>query len=254
MEEALQGAMLKKAGIKVKVGLYSNEIRSFYRSYFKYKGTSLPFVTCKIAVSKDYFMSDKNKKWLTNEYSRQRVHMMRSNHDCLLTSSGTIISDNPRLNCRIAGLEKRSPARAILDNFLSIPIRSKVFRDAYRIRTIVFYNKLNKKKIKLMKNLNVEAYKIDVDPDGNLHLKKILYKLKNLGFSRIFLESGFKLTSNFLKLNLVNDLNLFISSKNLGVNGHGNIKNYFRTFLSNKIKINEKVNLFGDKLITYKLN
>ena len=81
-----------------------------------------------------------------------------------------------------------------------------------------------------------------------------MYKLKNLGFSRIFLESGFKLTSNFLKLNLVNDLNLFISSKNLGVNGHGNIKNYFRTFLSNKIKINEKVNLFGDKLITYKLN
>ena len=62
-----------------------------------------------------------------------------------------------------------------------------------------------------------------------------------------------RLTINFLRKNLVDDLNLFVSNKNLGKNGKNNIKNQLRLFLKNKKSINEKVNLFGEKLITYKI-
>ena len=75
-----------------------------------------------------------------------------------------------------------------------------------------------------------------------------------MGFNRILVESGTTLINNFLTNNLVDDLNLFISDKNLGMNGQANIKNKLRFFLKNKKKINEKVNLFGDKLINYKIN
>ena len=71
-------------------------------------------------------------------------------------------------------------------------------------------------------------------------MNKSLIKAKKLGFSRIFLESGIKLTTNFI-------------NKNLGEDGFGNIKKYFRLFLHNKKNTTEKVNLFGEKLITYKL-
>ena len=111
----------------------------------------------------------------------------------------------------------------------------------------------NKKKIKLLKNLGVKAYKIPVNINGDLDLKTVLFKALKLGFSRIFLETGIKLTTNFLKENLVNDLKIFISNKNLNKNGEGSIKKYFTTLLKRKKYFYEKVNLLDDKLISYKI-
>ena len=84
----------------------------------------MPFVTCKIAASKDLFTINKRKKWITNIYSRGRVHLMRSQHDVIITSSKTIKKDDPILNCRINGLEMRSPKIVILDTNLTIPLKS----------------------------------------------------------------------------------------------------------------------------------
>ena len=109
-------SILNSKGIEVKNNFDINKINTFYRSYLKFKKIGLPFVTCKIAISKDYYTINKKKKWITNQYSRGRVHLIRSNHDCIITSSKTIIDDNPKLNCRILGLENESPSRVILDN------------------------------------------------------------------------------------------------------------------------------------------
>ena len=78
-------------------------------------------------------------------------------------------------------------------------------------------------------------------------------KVKILGFSRIFLESGLNLTTNFLNKGLVNDFQLFISSKNLGKNGNNSFKKNMNLFLKNRKFINAKVNLFGDRLISYRV-
>ena len=243
----------KKMGISVNKGIDVHKINTFYRSYLKSKRNILPFVTCKMAVSKDFFTINKKNKWITNKFSRGRVHLMRSNHDCIMTSSKTIINDNPRLTCRIDGLKNTSPSRIILDNKLKISLRSRIVKEATFYRTIIFYNKFNKKKIKLLKNLKIKLFKLPVDADDNLNLREVLIKAKELGFYRIFLESGMRLTSNFLYKNLVDDFNLFISNKNLGKNGKSNIKNHLKLFLKNKKSINEKVNLLGEKLITYKI-
>ena len=79
-------------------------------------------------------------------------------------------------------------------------------------------------------------------------------KSKDLGFHRILVESGITLINNILINNLADNLNLFISNKNLGKNGQSNIKNKIKFFLKKKKKIKERVNLFGDKLINYKIN
>ncbi len=241
----------KRNGINVKSNISLSDTSHFYRSYIKSKSSSLPFVTSKLAISKDFFTINKKDKWITNKYSRGRVHLMRSNHDCVLTSSNTIIKDNPRLNCRIHGLENRSPSRIILDNKLQIPIKSKIFNEACIIPTIIFYNRFNKKKIRLLKSLKIKTIKTTLDDNGNLNLREMLIKAKKLGFYRIFLETGLKLTTNFLSENLVDDFKLFISNRNLGTNGRGCIKKYLKFYLRDKRCINEKVNLFGDKLKFY---
>lgn len=245
--------LLKKNKILVNKGNSENKLKYFYRSYIKYKTTPFPFVTCKIAVSNDFFTVNKKKEWITNGYSRSRVHLMRSYHDCIITSSQTIIKDNSKLNCRINGLRQRSPVKIILDNNLKIPINANVLNKKNKNRTIIFYNNFNKLKIKRLKNLGVKIYKVSLDSDKNLDLKEILTKLRKLGFQRVFVESGIKLTTNFLYNNLVDDFKLFISNKNLGKNGMYNIKKSLNKFLKNKKTIFDKVNLFGDKLITYKI-
>ena len=140
-----------------------------------------------------------------------------------------------------------------IDNKFKIKINSKVIKDAKNHHTIIFYNQINKRKIKLLKKLKIRIYKIPIDIEGNLDLKKSLIKAQALGFSRIFLEFGIKLTTNFLNKKLVDDFKLFISNKNLKKNGGGSIRKYFGSVLKNKKKITEKVNLSGEKFISYKL-
>ena len=243
----------KNNGIKTNVGINSKEMRDFYRSYFISKKKNLPFVTLKLASSKDYKTINKNRTWITNIYSRSRVHLMRSNHDSIITSSNTIINDNPQLNCRINGLESRSPVIIILDNNLRISINSKIFKRNLRNKIIIFYNKGNIKKVNLLQKNKVRVIKSSLNLDNNLDLSIVLLKIKKLGFSRVFVECGKILATNFLNNNLVNDFKLFISNEQFKKNGSGSIKKYFTTFLKNKKYNIEKVNLFGDKLISFKV-
>ena len=242
---------LQAKKISVFKGVNSNEIKFFYRSYIKAKNYSLPFVTCKLAISKDFFTVNKKNKWITNIFSRSRVHLMRSNHDCVLTSSKTIIDDNSELTCRINGLISRSPSRIILDTKLKIPLNSKIIKNACKYPTIIFHNTFKKKKIRLLKKLRVKTFILPLDDHKKLDLKEVLIKAKKLGFYRIFLESGLELTTDFLNKNLVDDLKLFISNNNLGKNGMNNIKNNLKIFTKKRYETKEKVNLLGDQLITY---
>ena len=246
-------SLLNKENISVNKGVYQNEVKNFYRSYFKSKKSPLPFVTCKLAISKDHFTIVKKNKWITNNYSRARAHLIRSYHDCIITSSKTIIADNSRLTCRIDGLNNRSPSRIILDNKLNIPLKSNIIKEASKYRTIIFYNKFNKKKIAQLKKLRVKLFKISRDENNNLDLHKVLVKAKSLGFYRILVESGMKLINNFLNKNLIDDFNLFISNKKLEKRGKAKITNDLKLFLMKKKSYIEKVNLFGEKLIIYKI-
>ena len=243
--------LLKKNKIYVQNGILNYDIKNFYKSYFKYKKKRLPFVTAKMAISNDFYTINNKKKWITNKFSRGRVHLIRSNHDCILTSVNTVIADNSRLTCRIDGLERLSPSRIILDKRLKIPINSNIVKTANKIRTIIFFNKIYPKKIKILKSLKIELVHSNLCEDGNFDLKNILTKIKSLGFSRIFLETGLKLMTNFLNNNLVDDFQLFVSSKNIGKNGANSFKKNMNLFLKNKKFITKKINLFGDRLISY---
>ena len=244
---------LKKKNILVNSGLLSGKINEFYKSYTNHKKNKLPYVAAKIAVSKDFFTVNKRKKYITNDFSRARVHLLRSKHDCVVTSVKTIIKDDSKLTCRIDGLENRSPARIILDKKLKIPVNSYVIKSASSYPTYIFFNKGNKKKINKLIKLKVKLTKIPLDNNHDFNLKEVLERISKKGFSRVFLEAGLSLTNNFLSEKLVDKLILFISSKNIGKNGSNNFKNTMNSFLKNKKPISYNVNLFYDRLFSYKI-
>ena len=242
-----------KNKILVSKGLSHTLAKTFYKDYFKNKIHDFPHVSAKIAVSKDLYTKNIKKKWITNIYSRQRVHLIRSKFDCILTSHKTVGDDNPYLTCRIQGLENRSPCRVILDKNLKVPIDSNILKISKNHKTIIFFNKFSKKKIKLLKKLKVKLIQFPIAKNGDFDLYQVLYKIKLLGYSRILLESGMRLTSNFVSKNLVDDFMLFVSNKKLGINGRGKMKEDLKLLLKKRKFHHEKINLFGDKLLIYRL-
>ena len=68
---------LKPKNIEVKKGLLQNEIKKFYLPYFFNKEKKLPFVTGKIAISKNKIIFSKKKKKITDKYSDKFTHELR---------------------------------------------------------------------------------------------------------------------------------------------------------------------------------
>ena len=244
---------LKKKNINVEKGVSYKKTHLFYESYYKYKKKELPFVTCKLAVSKDLYSKNIKAEWITNRFSRGRVHLLRSSHDCLVTTYNTVKNDNPRLNCRINGLSKRSPKIVILDRNLKTSPKSKIFNKKNNNNVIIFYNRNDRAKIKKFKDLKIKLIRMNLDAKNKFNLNEILIKIRNFGYSRVFVESGMNLIFDFIKNNLVDDFKLFISNKKIGRNGRNNIKDNIHLYLRKKKYIIEKVNLFGDKLFSYRI-
>ena len=240
-----------------KIKTYINIAKSigdnFYKDFYIKKRTDNIFISSKLATSKDFFISNRYNKWITNIYSRDRVHLLRANHDSILTTSKTILKDNSMLNCRIDGLQKNSPKRFIIDKNLSIPLTSKIITTANTVSTYVFYNLINNFKLKKLKLLKVKTIKIDLK-DNHLDFDKIILYLRNKGFCRIFVEAGIKFNNFLLDNNYINDFYHFYSDQLFRNNGFNNAK--FLFYKMNKIKQSKRkinINLFQDKLIKYLL-
>ncbi len=106
--------ILNKKNIKSKL-ISLKKYNKFYKSYFINKKLSIPLITGKIAISKDFLTINKKEKWITNEFSRKVVHLLRSKYDCVLSTSKTINLDDSLLNCRINGLNNNKPDLFIID-------------------------------------------------------------------------------------------------------------------------------------------
>lgn len=75
-----------------------------------------PFVTLKLALSLDgsIALPSGESRWITGEAARAHGHLERARSDAILVGGGTLRSDAPRLDVRLAGLEGRSPERWLL--------------------------------------------------------------------------------------------------------------------------------------------
>ena len=240
-----------------KIKTYINIAKSigdnFYKDFYIKKRTDNIFISSKLATSKDMFICNKEKKWITNIYSRRRVHYLRAIHDSILTTSKTILHDNPELNCRINGLQNFSPKRIILDKNLSIPLTNKIIKTADKIKTYIFYNLSNAEKLKKLELFNVKTIKIDLEND-HLNFNKIISCLRRLGMYRIFVESGIKFNKFLLENNYINDFYHFYSNDFLREKGFYNTKLFFNKMNNLKrSKRKMKINLFQDKLYNYSI-
>jgi len=243
---------LKKNKITVKRFVLKKYAKIFYKSYFLQSSKNPPFVDVKLAISKDYLTIDKKKKWITNSSSRKVGNFLRSKYDCILSTSQTVNSDNSMLDCRIEGLEQKSPAVVILDRFFKIKKNLKMFRSKSR-EIFIFTETNNTLKEIYFKKLGVNIIKLKQSDNLRNNVFKVYYLLKQLGFNRILIESGIKYINQVLKYNLIKNFFLFKSSLSLRNNGKNNAKLNLIRKLKIKIENKVKINLNGDSLYKIQL-
>jgi len=109
-------ALLRDAGIEVRVGLGAEAAERSMAGFLTRIRLGRPFVTLKLAMSIDGMIATASgeSKWITGEEARAHAHFERARADMILVGRGTYDADSPRLDVRLAGLEDRSPRRALL--------------------------------------------------------------------------------------------------------------------------------------------
>ena len=207
---------LRKSGIIVKTGILKLESMSLNKGFFSKFINKRPHITAKFGVSIDGKIALHNgeSKWISSAESRDDVHKERALNSVIFTSAETILKDNPQMTVRNNLLLKKiikQPDVAIIDRNLKIPTSSKIFKDKSRL--IYLFTSRNRSSNKYRSN--VVLVKIS-SKNNRLNIKECINYLAQQDINSIFLESGSRLMSSFLKDKLIDEILLYIAPKILG--------------------------------------
>jgi diaminohydroxyphosphoribosylaminopyrimidine deaminase/5-amino-6-(5-phosphoribosylamino)uracil reductase len=202
---------LKENGIKVEIGLMKEEAQGLNKYFFKYIKTGKPYVIWKSGMSIDGKITHPRKKYITNKKSLKYVHKMRNSVDAILVGVNTVIKDNPQLNVRLKGVEKKI-IPIVLDPNLKIDLRSKVLR---KETIIVIKNNLPSNSLEILKNKGIKFIELEIK-NNKFDLKKLLKELGKLKITSLLVEGGQKTATEFLNQKFVDEIYLFLSLELFG--------------------------------------
>jgi len=222
-EVAGQGhARLRAAGINVDVGLCAAEAAFDHSGHFRRIRDKRPHVILKLAVSPDGKIGAAGGKPLaiTGDAARDRVHLLRAQSDAILVGIGTVLADDPQLNCRLPGMEARSPVRVVLDQNLRIPAASQLVRSARETPLWVVSSELAE--AAAATRLGAAGTQIIRIPPGSasgFDLPSVLHALAGKGITRLMVEGGSRVAASFIAADLVDEIWLFRGAEAVGSDG-----------------------------------
>jgi diaminohydroxyphosphoribosylaminopyrimidine deaminase/5-amino-6-(5-phosphoribosylamino)uracil reductase len=210
---------LRRAGVRVRVGVLERECRRLIAPFAKYITRRLPFVTLKLAATLDGRIATANgdSRWVSGEDSRRRVHRLRNETDAVLVGLGTVKADDPLLSCRIPG--GRNPWRVVLDSHLRIPLSAKILRHPDRERTIVVTGSgVTRAKVLALQALGAQVWRSPVRQNKILW-RPLLIKLAREGIVSVMIEGGGATAASALDERIVDRIIFFYAPKILGGDG-----------------------------------
>ena len=204
-------ARLKAAGIPVAVGVLTSEARQLNAGFFSRFERRRPWVRLKLASSLDARTAPAGggQVWISSEESRADVQTLRARSSAILTGSGTVRVDDPRLDVRLNyGSWVRQPLRVLLDPMLSCPSSAKIFAGD---GALVFAAK-------------DAPMQVDGGPrverlprgTGGLDLNAVMERLTQLEVNELLVECGPRLAGAMVAAELVDELVLYVAPRLLG--------------------------------------
>ncbi len=211
-------ALMRERGVAVEVGLCADEARHAHAGHIRRVTQGRPQVLLKLAVSADDKAGAPGRRPvpITGEAARTRVHLMRARADAILIGIGTVLADDPVLNCRLPGMAERSPVRVVLDARLRVPLATAIVGLARDIPTLVFCAPTASEMAeRILRERGVEVFRVAAE-DGRLDLGQVVRTLSGRGITRLMVEGGPTVAAAFLKAGLVDEVALFRSPNEMG--------------------------------------
>ena len=216
--------MLREHGITVVEDFMREECDALNPVFFHYITTGRPYVKMKYAMTADGKIATKTgaSKWITSEEARELVHDWRNACRGIMAGIGTVLADDPLLNCRKPG--GRDPVRIICDSRLRIPEDSQICRTAQKYETIVACALSEdadrrpeemRAKAERLRQQGVEVWSVPAQ-DGSVDLKELINRLGKRGIDSILLEGGGTLNESALRAGIVQEVNAFVAPKIFG--------------------------------------
>ncbi len=212
--------ILRDHGIYVETGILDAECRKLNEVFYHYIATKTPFVVMKYAMTLDgkIACATGDSKWVTGEIARTQVHRMRGRYRGIMVGIGTVLADDPMLNCRVEG--GVDPVRIICDSNLHIPTESQIVKTASDIETIVacsqeaLESERKQEKIRRLKEAGIQI--IGTEGAHGVNLVELMKKLGGQNIDSILLEGGGTLNASALEDGIVNKVYAYIAGKLIG--------------------------------------
>lgn len=213
-------AILRKAGIKVEIGLLSREAAQLNEAFIKWMMVKQPFIVAKLAQSLDGRIASRTGKsqWITNNWARRYGHYLRSVYDGILVGINTILLDNPMLTCRIdrEGQEApHQPVRIVLDSQGRIPLTARVVMDQTTSTIVVTTEQCPSEKKTALEKAGVQVL-IVPQREGHVDLPSALEALGQAGIQSLLIEGGSAVQGSFFDAHMVDKIYAFLGNKVLG--------------------------------------
>lgn len=213
---------LRAAGIEVVEGVGRREAEAINEGFFRRVRSGRPFVALKTATTLDGRIATVagESQWITGESARARGHLLRAQFDAIMIGVGTAGADNPTLNCRLPGLENRSPVRIVVDGRRRLPLTSKLVATASKQPTwLVTLDGNDDARLRAFRGAGVEIVEVAADATGQPDLKITMTALAERGLTRVLVEGGSHLTAALLRDRLIDRIYWFRAAGIMGGDG-----------------------------------
>ncbi|MBS0584178.1 MAG: bifunctional diaminohydroxyphosphoribosylaminopyrimidine deaminase/5-amino-6-(5-phosphoribosylamino)uracil reductase RibD [Proteobacteria bacterium] len=203
---------MRAAGIVVESGLMREAARELNRGFFSRIERGRPWVRVKLAMSLDgrTALANGASKWITGEAARADVQRWRARSSAILTGSGTVLADDPRLTVRMDS-PHAVPLRAVLDRGLRTPRGAHVLDGG--VPTLVFHAADAKPTHGGFDGVELATIGLR---DGHLDLAQAQQELGRRGVNELQVEAGPTLCGALLQNGFVDELLLYAAPVVLG--------------------------------------
>ena len=218
---------LQQAGVEVSHGLMMNEAEALNRGFLKRMRTGFPWIQLKLGASLDgrTAMASGESQWITSAQARRDVQRLRAQSSAILSTSATVLADDPSLTVRWEELDDAS--------------RAAYAREDLRQPTRVIIDSQNRvtpqhRLISLPGNTLLARLQADQQPwpeqveqllvpelQQKVDLVSLLMLLGKRQLNTLWVEAGASLAGALLTAGVVDEVIVYVAPKLLGDNARG---------------------------------
>lgn len=218
---------LQQAGIEVSHGVMMNDAEALNRGFLKRMRTGFPWIQLKMGASLDgrTAMASGESQWITSPASRRDVQRLRAQSHAILTSSATVLADDPALTVRWNELgeetqqhyperELRQPLRIVIDSKHRVTPAHRIVNqpgETWLARPHADQQVWPE---------GVEQFVVP-EHNGQLDLVLMMMQLGKRQINSLWVEAGATLAGALLQAGLVDELIVYVAPKLLGDDARG---------------------------------